>query len=90
MVGASWLEAGKPSGPAIAVADSKGRYRLSVRFRPNDDLPLVGEACREHLESISLVAYLGDQHSAPAQVSIAGHNQRLPDIKIIEPAPSPR
>ena len=90
LVGASWLELRQAGGPAIAIADSKGRYRLSVRFRPGDDMPLYGAGCTEQLDRISIIAYAGDQRSYPTQVSISGLNQKLPSITINEQAASPR
>lgn len=89
LVGVSWLEFGQAAGPAIAVADGKGRYRLSVRFRPGDDLTLVGPGCAERLQRISVVAYADERRAHPVQVQISSLQQKLPDIKISEPAASP-
>ena len=89
LVGASWIEGARPAGPAIAVVDKEGRYRLSVRFRVNDDMPLVGEACTQRLDRISVIAYAGGQRSYPAEIPISSPNQKLPVIEISEPAASP-
>lgn len=82
LVGASWMEDGQPAGPAIAVADRAGRYRLSVQFRPNDDMPLQGEACTDRLDRVGVVAYVGSQRSAPIQIDVSGIRQKLPKIRI--------
>ncbi|ANH67751.1 carboxypeptidase-like regulatory domain-containing protein [Mitsuaria sp. 7] len=89
LVGASWMEGGQPAGPAIAVADRAGRYRLSVQFRPNDDMPLQGEACADRLDRVGVVAYLGRQRSTPIQVSISGIRQQLPKLRIDGASVSP-
>jgi len=88
LVGASWLEAGQPAGPAIAIVDNDGRYRLSIRYRRMDDLALFN-ACSDQLDRINLVAYAGDQRSYPTQIPISGLHQKLPNIRISEPAASP-
>jgi hypothetical protein len=89
LVGVSWLEFGQAAGPAITVADSKGHYRLSVRFRPSNDMPIVGPACTDRLDRINIIAYAGDQRSPPAQVGISGLKQKLQNVRISEPAASP-
>jgi hypothetical protein len=89
LVGASWLEFGQAAGPAIAVADGEGLYRLSVRFRPGSDITLHGPACTEQLGSINITAYAGDLRSYPTHVQVTGHNRKLPEIRISEPAASP-
>jgi hypothetical protein len=89
LVGASWLEAGQPAGPAIAVVDKDGRYRLAIRYRPMNDLAWFN-ACSERLARINLVAYAGDLRSYPTPVTVTGLDQRLPDIRISEPAASPQ
>jgi hypothetical protein len=89
LVGVSWLEFGQAAGPAIAVADGEGFYRLSVRFRPGNDITLLGPACTERLDRINITAYAGDLRSYPAQVKVRGQNRKLPEIRITEPAASP-
>ncbi|MEO6278695.1 carboxypeptidase-like regulatory domain-containing protein [Roseateles sp.] len=89
LVGVSWLEFGQAAGPAVAVADSKGFYRLSVRFRPNNDMPLIGPACTDRLDHINIIAYTGDQRSYPTQVQVSGLKQKLPSLRISESAASP-
>ncbi|WP_431286290.1 carboxypeptidase-like regulatory domain-containing protein [Roseateles chitinivorans] len=83
LVGASWLEGGQPAGPAIAVTDRAGRYRLSVRFRPNDDMPTHGQACTDRLGRVGVVAYLSGQRS-PLQIGVSNVRQTLSKIKIDE------
>lgn len=89
LVGVSWLELGQAAGPAITVADSKGLYRLSVRFRPGNDITLFGPACTERLERINIIAYTGEQRSFPAQFQVTSLKQKLPNVRIDEPAASP-
>jgi hypothetical protein len=89
LVGASWLEFGQAAGPAFAVADGDGFYRLSVRFRPGDDMQLIGPACTERLNRINVIAYTNDRRSYPAQVQVSGPKQKLPSLKISEPVASP-
>lgn len=89
LVGVSWLEFGQAAGPAITVADGEGLYRVSVRFRPGNDITLRGPACTERLESINITAYSGDLRSYPTRVRVTGHNRKLPEIRISEPAASP-
>lgn len=86
LVGVSWIEQGQAAGPAIAVADANGAYRLLARFRPSDDMPLSGAACTERLSRMSVVAYAGDRRSSPKEIPVAGLNQRLPLLTIDEPA----
>jgi hypothetical protein len=88
LVGVSWIEHGQAAGPAVAVADGEGRYRLSVRFRPGDDIPFLGPSCTQRLDSINVTAYAGDLRSSPTRVQVTGHNQQLPEIVIGEPAAS--
>ena len=85
-VGASWLEYGQIAGPAISVTDRSGYYRLFVRFRPNDDIPLVGAACTDKIMHINLIAYVDDQRSTPTKVPISSLTQNLPKIRINESA----
>ena len=89
LFGVSWLEFGQAAGPAIAVADGEGLYRLSVRFRPGNDITLLGPACTQRLDSVNITAYAGDLRSYPTQVQITGNNRKLPEIRISEPAASP-
>jgi hypothetical protein len=90
LVGVSWLEFGQAAGPAVAVANGEGLYRLSVRFRPGNDITLHGAACTERLDRINITAYAGDLRSYPTKVQVTGGNRKLPDIRIGEPAASPR
>jgi hypothetical protein len=77
---------GVQRGSCLAAPAS---YRLSVRFRPGNDITLLGPACTERLDRINITAYAGDLRSYPTQVEVTGHNRKLPEIKITEPAASP-
>lgn len=90
LVGASWLQSGQAAGPVIAVADTRGFYRLSVPFQPDDDIPIAGPACTQRLHRINVIAYTNDERSTPAAVQVFGTKQRLPSLKTTEPAASPQ
>ena len=83
LVGASWLQFGQAAGPAIAIADGKGRYRLSVKFRPND-MQMFGAACKDRLDRINVVAYADGRRSYPTPIMITELKQELPSMSISE------
>ena len=85
-VGASWIEYGHAGGPAIAVTNSAGRFRLLVRFTPGDDLPIRKPGCLERITNISIIAYKDNLRSRPRRVQITHFNQILPTLEIAESA----
>lgn len=84
MVGVSWAEQGGPTGPALALTDSEGRYSIPVLFETYSGKgKVVEDECKQQVEVISVSASKGALRSAYEKVHIGDtENIRLPPAVI--------
>ncbi|GAA4791463.1 hypothetical protein GCM10023307_16060 [Lysobacter hankyongensis] len=79
-VGISWSEWDGPSGPALAMTDSTGRFSVRVAFDTYSGKGTVAEdLCNHRVRSVSFSAHKGRLRSVYQRVAIgASHNVTLP------------
>jgi hypothetical protein len=79
-VGISWSEWDGPSGPALAITDSTGRFSVPIAFDTYSGKgTVVEDLCNHRVRSVSFSAHKGRLRSAYQRVAIgASHNVTLP------------
>ena len=83
-IGISWNEYEGITGPAIAITDANGRYRIPIFFNKYSGKGAVYEDdCNQRLRWISVTAYKGNLRSPFLRQKVVGtETVRLPTIKV--------
>jgi hypothetical protein len=82
-VGISWPEFDGPAGPALAVADDKGRYSIPVFFETYSGKGAVEDECNWRVEFVSASAFKGGLRSRYTKVRVGtAEAVRLPPAVI--------
>jgi hypothetical protein len=82
LVGVSWLQRGKPAGPALASTDARGNFSISFRFGLFSGSTAAGsDECKGTLGSVSVSARAGAATSSPAIVPV-GNSKSLSGIAL--------